>query len=352
MSDFEDRLRESLRDAVPSNLDTRGLAAGAERYAVRARRVRVLGAVAALALVLAVAGTTASWFGHEQRPPAPATPSPVWSNTSTLECGANPRTTRPPSPAVTPFGDVMARLCPAPGAGPAGEGWTLPAQPLRTDTWISYLRGGLVAEDPAKPCPVSAAALGPAFTVTIQRLDGQLLSYRSADLACQGRDAVARYLTAMAFERADIEASATTGNAIHCAAPKDDGAKLASGPLPGASFRRPQAVLCLYPEYAPRGSDRLVERPYQRVELTADQVAVLNEDLQGATLRTPTEPACTGSHWLLVLKMVNPGSHEPDGEEVEYRSRCSDRLYLQDHRLEWRPGQWARKLVASFIPLG
>jgi hypothetical protein len=80
MPDIETELRELLHDTSPwtgaTQVSYADRVAGARRYAVRARRVRIVGAAAAVAAVVAAGGVVASGALRD-RTLAPATPVPT-----------------------------------------------------------------------------------------------------------------------------------------------------------------------------------------------------------------------------------------------------------------------------------
>jgi hypothetical protein len=132
MSEFESRLREALREAVPPDLESHGLAQGAQQYAVHARRMRVATAAVVAAVAVAIAGSVGAGLFRERAVP-PANPRPLLGNVAPYECKERVPVSDPPATAQSSHGefgsawhgDVLARLC-ATSAEGAGMGWVLP----------------------------------------------------------------------------------------------------------------------------------------------------------------------------------------------------------------------------------
>lgn len=341
MAESESSVRQLLRDAVPPELeaDPYGLLAGAVAYAHRRRNARTVGA--AVAAVVAASLVVAAWVGVQRPKPEPARPAP---NPVTRELCRDPRTTAPPvNPAADLSGEVAA-LCPTGARG--GDGWVLPGAPLTLERWVDYLRGA-IASTPSTGCEGRPA--GPPFVVVVKRLGTAPVSYRSSDLACGGREVVARYLAALAYQQADRDASATLGDAPHCSPPKQETMALVA---PVATLRALHApgILCRYPVFDPAGSDRLVPRDYTPVHLSAAELAVINADLARNTFSTNAPAECAPSRQQLTLRLQTPGAEIPAEAQVEFVGTCLDVLRLSGNQLWWRPDASTLAVLAPLLP--
>ena len=343
MAEFENSVRQLLRDAVPPDLeaDPYGLIDGAATYARRSRIARTAGGVVA-AVVAAALVATAAWVGVQRSRPVPAGPAP---NSVTQELCRAPRPTDPPGRPAAGLSGESAAICPT-GAD-VGPGWVLPGAPLTMERWVDYLRAG-IASTPLAACAPGAA--GPPFVVVVKRVAGERVSYRSSDLACGGREVVARYLAALAYQQADHDAAGTDGYALQCSPPKPD----EPIPLiaPNATLRAVHSlgILCGYPVFDPSSSDRLVSRDYRAVHLTTVAMAVINADLAGSTFSTRAPAECAPSRRELTLRLQTPGGQSPAGEQVEFVGTCLDVLRLSGSTLWWRPEASTRAVLAALLP--
>jgi hypothetical protein len=343
MAEFEGAVREALRTAVPSDLEAEpyALIDGAARYARGARTSRLASGATAAVLLAALVVTT-SWLVLVRPPEDPARPAPD-PVVSRLCRDLNPTT--PPRQAVGAMGGAAAVLCPT--AGPEGAGWDLPGAPLTLEKWVGYLRAG-VAADAAGACPVDTP-VGRPFTVVIERLDGQRTAYRSADLACGGRVAVARYLAALAYQRAAQDAANISGYTLTCSPPDVITSALTVAEV---KFQTPRAtgLLCIYPQFDPGLPGRLVARDYRAVPLDAGQLAMVNSELAGSPIVMEPGSQCRTSRWELTLRLVTPGSHAADGESLEFIGGCADVLRLNRYALWWRPSEATRSMLGGLVP--
>jgi hypothetical protein len=334
-------VRQLLRDAVPFDLeaDPHGLIDGAAAYARRTRAARTAaGAVAAVVAVSLIAGV---WMGGRRPEPEPARPAP---NPVTQELCRDPRTTAPPAQPAADLSGEAAAICPI--GNESGEGWVLPGAPLTLERWVDYLRGG-IASTPSTACEGRPA--GPPFVVVVKRLATEPVSYRSSDLACGGREAVARYLAALAYQQADRDAAGTLGDAPHCSPPKQETLSLTT---PDTTLRAVHApgILCSYPLFDPAGSDRLVPRDYASVHLSNDDLAVINADLARNTFSTKAPAECAPSRQHLALRLQTPGAEIPAEAQVEFVGTCLDVLRLSGNALWWRPDPSTRSVLAPLLP--
>ena len=204
---------------------------------------------------------------------------------------------------------------------------------------------------PSSPCPAGAPA-GPPFVVVVQRVDGTRTAYRSGDLAGGGREALARYLAAMAYQQADRDAATTVGYVLQCSPPKPDDVLPLPAPLVALRSTHGSGMLCAYPLFDPAGTEPLVPRDYAHVPLTPAALAAIGADLATASFETKPPPRCAASSRQLVLRLQTPGSHSADGDLVELTGECLDNLRLPGHALWWRPGPAARAALVGLLPAG
>ena len=235
--------------------------------------------------------------------------------------------------------------CPAPGA--PGEGWVLPGAALVLEQWVAYLRGG-IASEPAAPCAVDAPP-GQPFTVVVERLDGARTAYDSSALSCAGREVVARYLEALAYQRADQDAAKVAGYTLQCSPPKQVTTEL-EPPVAQLGGLRSNGLLCLYPVFDAALPGRLVARDYRAVPLGAAQLAGVSSDLADTALAQDAAVTCDDSRWQLTLRLVTPGSHVEDEGLVELVGRCPAALRLNGYDAWWEPTPATQSLLAGLIP--
>lgn len=342
MAELENSVRQLLRDAVPPDLeaDPGGLIDGAATYARRSRNARTAGGTVALAVVAAlVAGV---WMGIQQPRPVPARPAP---NPVTQELCRSPRQTAPPVlPRTDPSGESAA-ICPLGDA--EGPGWQLPGAPLTLERWVDYLSGG-IASTPSAACAPGPA--GPPFLVVVKRVGAEPVSFRSSDLACSGREVVARYLAALAYEQADRDAAGVSGNAPQCSPPKLDEPLPLRTPLTTLRADHSPGILCSYPVFDPSGSDRLAPRDYQAVRLSTEAMAVVQADLAASTFSTRAPKTCPPSRRELTLRLQTPGAQIPAEEQVELVGSCLDVLRLSGNALWWQPDATTRAVLLPLLP--
>ena len=343
MAEFEGAVREALRTAVPADLEAEpyALIDGAARYARGARLSRLASGATAAVLLAALVATT-SWIVVDRPREDPARPAP---DPATSRLCRDLRPTPPPRKAPEAASGVAAALCPT--AGAEGQGWDLPGASLTLERWVAYLRSGLAA-DATGPCPVDTLA-GPPFTVVIERLDAPRIAYRSTDLSCGGREAVARYLAALAFQRADQDAARVSGYTLQCSPPKPLTADV-EAPMSQVRTSHTTGLLCLYPVFDAGSPGRLVVRDYRAVPLDAGQLATVNSELAHVTLVGEPGDSCEGSRWQLTLRVLTPGSHAADGEHVEFVGECVDALLLNGYDAWWRPSESTRSMLAGLVP--
>lgn len=343
MADLDHAISQALRDAVPADLEAApyALIEEAVRTARRTRNIRRAGAGVA-ALTAAALALTAVWMSFQRPSPAVPAQDPV---TSQLCRDVHP--TRPPVHPVNGLRGDAAALCPI-GDEQDGAGWVLPGAPITLERWVAYLHGG-IASTPAASCPAGSPAR-PRYVVVIKQLDGTRTAYRSTDLACGGRVAVARYLAALAYQRADAQAATTSGYDLTCSPPKGEDAIAVAAPMDAVRAAHSAGLLCSYPVFDPSLPGRLQARDYHAVPLTRDQLDVVHRALMTSSFSTTSPPACTPSGREILLRLTSPGSHGPAGEVVDLRGTCPDVLRLDGYARWWRPGPEMRAVLTRLLP--
>lgn len=330
MADPEARLRELMVAAAPAEPSTVGLVVGARRYAARVHRARLAGtALVTVAVVVAASLTTGLLGGRSASPPA--APGTHLAYLTAATCAARAEVVPPARSLTSPYGMVAARLCAAAAdAGAAARvGWVLPDVALTDERWVAHFRQALADADPQTGCGNSPA--GPAFVLALERRDGTIIGYRSQDLTCSGRVAVAAYLEALALQAAERDALSADLSGPNCGPPADTVFAPRSQPLRNPSTGDAYSgggggptVLCLYPQYQPTSRSRLVERNY-RIAFRAPDPSTAPTWIQlglafpAASLSTMPPQACSPSPWRLVLRSDTAEGSPP----VEVQSRCA-----------------------------
>jgi hypothetical protein len=162
---------------------------------------------------------------------------------------------------------------------------------------------------------------GPPFVLALEALDGTITGYRSLDLPCFGRVAVAAYLEDLGLQDAEL---AATGQPEPNCAPPDDGldtrGQLSDGPpgrTVGGGGGVGRTVICLYPQYDPHSPAALMQRDYHAIRPTAGALTRGFTVAAGSTTQTaPT--SCEPQPWRLVLRSWGAEG----GPDIEVRSRC------------------------------
>lgn len=327
MSDIETRLRDLMEVAAPDNPATAGLVVGARRYAARTRRARIAGAsVLAAALVLAATVTTGLLGGRQASPPA--APGTHLVDLTMATCAARAEVVAPPQTLASAYGMVAARLCSLPGGG-SGDGWVLPGAALTDERWVAHLRQALVDADPHADC--RSGRLGPAFVLALEKRDGTIVGYRSTDLPCGGRVAVATYLETVALQAAYRDALSADVHGPNCAPRPARAFDPTSQPLRDPSTGHPYTgggggptVVCLYPQYVASSGAPLVARDYRVAfrslkQSTAPGWLELGIAYPAGSLSATPPRACDPSPWRLVLRSWTTEG----GPDVEVQSQCA-----------------------------
>ena len=314
--------------AAPANPSTAGLVVGARRYAARARRARIAGAAVLAAVVVVVASLTTGLVGGRQASP-PAGRGSHLVDLTMATCAARAEVVPPPHTLASAYGMVAARLCALPGESSQGrDGWVLPGAALADERWVTRLRQALVDAEPHADCRRGPG--GPAFVLALEELDGTIIGYRSQDMTCAGRVAVAAYLEAVALQSAQRDALSADPSGPNCGPPADTVFNPTSEPEldptghPYTGGGGGRAALCLYPQYDPASGARLVERDYHIAFRSVDPGST-PEWLRGGiafpaeSLRTAPQHACSSSPWRMVMRSDTAEGSPP----VEVQSRCA-----------------------------
>ena len=325
MSDLDTRLRAALHELAPPHPAADGLADGARRYAVRARRVRQVGLAAATAAILVVAGVVA---GSLERPGRVVPAGPFLTP---ADCTRQAPRSSSPAPDGEPMAGVGAAwVCPDVAARETGsssgtltggteDGWRLPAAQLTAQPTQGLNIGGRADESSC-----GSIRPGPAFTVTLESTAGQLTTYRSGEMACAGAFALASFLDALADEEADAKATRTPDDGLACRSseswPTPRQPVALDSPLVSARF-------CLAPSFLTGDPIHPIEpmaaRSYVSKDLSAEVVASLNEDLthvQG--FRGNGECSGEGSWTYAVMGLTGAG------ERRMLATACLDELWI------------------------
>ncbi|MFC8501760.1 hypothetical protein ACFUC1_05340 [Pedococcus sp. NPDC057267] len=345
MTDPETRLRDLMVAAAPANPATAGLVFGAHRYAARARRRRFAGAAVLAAAVVLVASLTTGLVGGRDASP-PAAPGTHLVDLTLSTCAARAEVMPPPRAIASAYGMVASRLCALPGASSrGGDGWVLPETSLTSERWVARLRQALIDTDRHADC--GDGPLGPAFVLALEERDGTILGYRSTDLACRGRAAVAAYLETMALQAAQRDALSADTNGPNCGPPADTVFDPTSRPLldptghPYTGGGGGSTVLCLYPQYFPASRARLVEQAYRIAFRSQERSTTptwigLGLMFPAVSLSTTPPRSCSPSPWRMVLRSDTSDGSPP----VEVHSRCAGVYELtvaSSFRRYWTP---------------
>jgi hypothetical protein len=356
-----DQLNSLVQDVdAASLLDAEDLVRVGKRR--RQTRRRIAGAAALAAAVVFAASLTSGLVGGRQASP-PAAPGTHLVNLTLGTCAARAEVVPPPQSLASAYGMVAARLCPLPGQGSGGrDGWVLPEAALADERWVAHLRQALVDADPHTVC--RGSRLGPAFVLALEKRDGTIVGYRSTDLPCGGRVAVAAYLETVALQAAERDALSTDVHGPNCAPPPDRDFDPTSQPLRDPSTGRPYTgggggptVLCLYPQYAPSSGTPLVARNYRVAFRSTSQEpstppawVELGIAFPARSLSATPPRACDPSPWRMVLRSWTTEG----GPDVEVQSRCAGVYELSvagEFQRYWTPTpDVAARLAACLEP--
>jgi hypothetical protein len=282
MTDLETRLRDLLVAAAPDSPATDGLAAGARRYAARARRARTVTAVGVLVAVLAVGGAVASGAFHE-RTLAPARPRPAPAELCPdLQRDLSSLGTLPGKESLD-----AVKVCAFVDEGSAWPGSLPPDEDVEQPGALSLL--SMVPATVGNPSSCGDVPRGRAFTVSTLDLRGVVRTFPNTDLACDGWPFLATYYVALSELGADWVAAQgppdpypTCPSMLH---EPDRAALGAAAELPRGTVLT-SASVCAHPTAAPVvvGDASTPEPVFVRRGVVAERdLAALNADLA----RTP-----------------------------------------------------------------
>jgi hypothetical protein len=347
MSDLDTRLRAALHDLAPEDPTTEGLADGARRYATRTRLVRQLGVGAMTAATIILGAVLVGSFD----PPARVVPArPVLTP---ADCTRQATQTSVPTTDGVSTADVVAAwVCPdansgSEATGASADGWRLPTDAITGPHLVTLNVVGRRADT------CGTARPGPAFTVTLESVSGQLTTFRSSAMACDGAYALASFLGALADEEADVRAQSATRPELACRSdeawlrtrkPRDATHELHS-PLVAATF-------CLRPSFLVGDPSRLLQpltpRAYRSVPLPAGPLAQLNADLTSEWGGFFTgNGACTGEgRWTYSVVGLTSA-----GDERRLGTGCLDELWVTGvARIGFIPSAQTTAALRALVP--
>lgn len=349
MSDLDTRLRAALLDLAPQDPATDGLADGARRYAMRTRRVRQVGVAGVTAALLVAVGLLMGSFN----PPARVVPAgPLLTPADCTRQAVS--TSVPALDGESTANTATAWVCPDPQgpqthtAGSAGDGWRLP----RYGVTAPHVKG-LNISGPSSASSCGTVQPGPAFTVTFVSDTGQLSTFRSRDMFCDGAYGLASFLSALADEEADARAVSASRPQYTCRSdeawlttrkPRDPTHELHS-PLVAATF-------CLAPTFLTGDPlspiQPLTTRSYRSIPLPADTLALLNADLTsdwGGFFGG--NGACSGEgSWTYSVVGVTSA-----GEERRLTTGCLDELWVRGvNRTGFIPSARTTAALRALVP--
>jgi hypothetical protein len=205
MNDLEVRLRDAMHTAVPDRFDTSELVSGVQRHAARTRRLRRAGGAVVAAVVIAVAGASASgMLGN--RAVEPAVPSPTTTAPNNLcpdlQAGDSPLTAAPSSPVSSHADSVL--VCALTGADSVWPGSLPPDEAVTRPQAIDLLDWRPKDDEAAAQC--GDRPHGRAFTVSYRDLQGTAHTYANSDLLCDGWVFLDSYYVALSEQAADYSA--------------------------------------------------------------------------------------------------------------------------------------------------
>lgn len=269
--DFENSLRQSLREGAPSAPDEPARAEGARVYAARTRRRRAgllgVGASAVAVAAIAIVPTVGDRGGGGGDPVAGPPQSQAPQQTGQLpdqpfECAsdggpAGPMDT-PPDGTIAP-GAVLARVC---AVQQEGTPWVSPLDALTSDVdVVARAFNGLPLAEDRMAC---TGELGPAYLMVFQYPDGHIVQLRGDLYGC-------RLVSFGALERQGAD------EALNAYFDALAGQRRESGPPPAASL---PTLPC--PGSADVGAATLIPQDLSR--LTVQQASICSYDGTGQSL--------------------------------------------------------------------
>lgn len=349
MSDLDTRLREALHELAPAQPATDGLADGARHYAARARRARQLGVAGATAAILVAAGLLLGSFD----PPTRVVPAGPFLTPA--DCTRQARVTTIASVNGPDLAGLRAAwVCP--DATPAGtqtsngtdNGWILP-----TDRITGRQTGMLNLLGRSDQWPCGTGRPGPAFTVTVESGTGQLRTFRSRELACDGSRALASFLNGLAEEEADVRARSASRPQYACRGEQSWLTTRKPGSLTH-ELHSPfvAATFCLAPSFLSGDPvspvEPLTARSYRSIPVPSDTLAQLNADVSS---RWPSffggNEGCSGEgHWTYSIVGVTEA-----GDERRLSTACLDELWVRGvNRTGFIPSAQTTAALRALVP--
>jgi hypothetical protein len=337
MTDMETRLRDAMHTATPEHFDTKGLAPGAHRYAVRARRLRVASTTLAAAVVIGVVGTASSGlFRDRATEPAVPKPSPTTSSINIcpdLQKTITPLTSVPASPLSSHADAVL--VCALIGGDSVWPGSLPPDDAVLKPATIDLLDWRLKGDASASQC--GNRPKGDAFTVSYRDLQGASHTYLNSDLLCDGWVFLDSYYIALSEQGADYASHQPAQDPFPtCPSILPGlGESLAGKPveLPkGTVFR--SAIACAHPVVDPGAvsADTIPRLLYVRRGVMGDRdLATLNANLARTGSRT-VDPGCKETAPLNVTFVVRAVTSAGDQVSLTAPAACLPHFHVNDQR--------------------
>ncbi|MGH3504731.1 MAG: hypothetical protein ACRDQA_28115 [Nocardioidaceae bacterium] len=343
--DFEQRLRDALRAAVPDPVDWPGRAAAARRRSRRARSTLWLSAVTAVVVIAAVVvPTVLTGEGSPRHLPSAgathsaATPSTPPQNPPTVTCrgrlGASGQLS------AVPDGAVAVRLCPG-GLVPPTVG---PRDILRTriQKVVNVVNNLPKAPSDQACTDVKGGSYNLVFTYADGRtvvVHGSLVNCKDVTIGGAKRVGATKlldaYLAAVQAQRA--ESAPPLLSPVHLSCPEDLDRALRSLILPTTHLHLTQAIACW------RGDPAAQHAP---VTLSARQVQRLNAGVAAHSVHVDNaatfHPSCPAVPWhstRVVILGVNAW-----GDHVVLAQRDCGLFTINQHQV-WSPSGSIGKLI-------
>lgn len=337
MTDIETRLRDAMHTATPERFDTTGLAPGAHRYAVRARRLRVASTTLVAAVVIGAIGTAGSGLFRD-RATEPAVPRPSQTTSPINLCPdlqktITPLTSVPASPLSSRADAVL--VCALVGGDSVWPGSLPPDDAVVKPATIDMLDWRLKDDPLASQC--GNRPKGHAFTVSYRDLQGQGHTHVNSDLLCDGWVFLDSYYVALSEQAADYW-SHQPAQDPYPACPSilpGLGESLASKPveLPkGTVFT--SAITCAHPVVDPLAvTADAVPRPLlvRRGVMGDRDLATLNANL-ARTGSTNDDPGCKETAPLNVTFVVHAVTTGGDQVSLTAPAACLPHFHVNEQR--------------------
>jgi hypothetical protein len=312
MSELETRLRDILEAAAPQGPTTDGLVAGARRYAVRARRARLVTAAVLAVAVLAGGLATAESFRNRALPPA--------HHVEHLDCAGAGRHAGPVAlDDAARLSDQVreALVCPDLTPQSVWPGFLHEDQPVSGVPQLDYLS----FEPRGSDAGCASARPGRSYRLLLLLADGRVSATDNTQLRCNGWPALDRYLVALGDQAAGERADQLDDPFPRCTSVLHQLVRPASGGPPslakGTTFTG--ATVCYHPLADPHRaptSDALV---VGRAAFGDLQLAALDAELarHGST-KTPHRTCPAPVDGILVIHAVTS-----EGRAVTLSQACA-----------------------------